>query len=88
MAQGFVDPINAQALKSVRIEVFPSLDAEAAALVETTDPKRGILNDCPFLQLRKGKHEISVNAPGCAGRGRAQALEGFESLGRLVANSL
>ena len=88
MAQGFVDPLNAKAVKNVRIEVFPSLDADAASLFETADPKRGILNDCAFLQLRKHEHEISLNAPGFAGRDRAQALKGFETLARLAANRL
>ncbi|MEO8935388.1 MAG: hypothetical protein ABI277_11650 [Burkholderiaceae bacterium] len=85
MAQGFTDP---KALKNVRIETFPSLGVDNAAFVEGADARRGILNDGAYLELRKGEHNLSINAPGLAGRDRAQALKAFETLGRLAASRL
>nr|MDQ2734959.1 hypothetical protein [Pseudomonadota bacterium] len=73
MASGFVEPFNAKAIKNVRIETFPSLGDEAAAFVEKTDAKRGILNDGAMLELRRGRHNIALMAPDLPNRDRAAA---------------
>ena len=88
MAQGFVDPLKAQALKNVRIESFPGLGVDAAAFVETADAKRGILGDGAMLELRKGEHNVSLGSAELPRRDRAAALKAFEELGRAAAKRL
>lgn len=88
MAQGFVDPFKGnQALKNVRIESFPAL-GDAAAFVETADPKRGILGDGALMELRKGRHNISIGSTELPHRDRAAALKAFEDLGRIAVKRL
>ena len=87
MAQGFTDPLKAQSLKNVRIETFPGL-GDAAAFVETADPKRGILGDGALMELRKGRHNISIGSGDLPHRDRAAALKAFEELGRAAAKRL
>ena len=82
MAQGITDPLKRESLKNVRIEAFPNLPVDAAAFVEAADPKRGILSDGAMLQLRKGPHDVLLNAPELPQRERAAALKAFEELGR------
>lgn len=87
MAQGFTDPVSSQALKNVRIETFPAL-GDAAAFVETADAKRGILGDGALMELRKGRHNISIGSSELPHRDRASALKAFEDLGRIAAKRL
>ena len=88
MAQGFTDPLKGgQALKNVRIETFPAL-GDAAAFVETADPKRGILGDGALMELRKGRHNISIGSSELPRRDRASALKAFEDLGRIAVRRL
>lgn len=88
MAQGFTDPLKGgQALKNVRIETFPAL-GDAAAFVETADPKRGILGDGALMELRKGRHNISIGSSELPRRDRAAALKAFEDLGRIAVKRL
>ncbi len=88
MAQGFTDPLKGdQALKNVRIETFPAL-GDAAAFVETADPKRGILGNGALMELRKGRHNISIGSSELPRRDRAAALKAFEDLGRVAVKRL
>ena len=88
MAQGFTDPLKGgQSLKNVRIETFPAL-GDAAAFVETADPKRGILGDGALMELRKGRHNISIGSGVLPRRDRAAALKAFEDLGRIAVKRL
>ena len=87
MAQGFTDPLKTQSLKNVRIESFPSL-GDAAAFVETADPKRGILGDGAFMEIRKGGHIVSIGSGELTHRDRAVALKAFEDLGRVALKRL
>ena len=87
MAQGFTDPLSTKALKNVRIETFPAL-GDAAAFVETADPKRGILGDGALMELRKGRHNISIGSSDLPHRDRAAALKAFEELGRVAVKRL
>ena len=87
MAQGFTDPLKNQSLKNVRIESFPSL-GDAAAFVETADPKRGILGDGAFLALRKGGHIVSIGSSELTHRDRAAALKVFAEFGRVAVKRL
>lgn len=87
MAQGFTDPLKTQSLKNVRIESFPSL-GDAAAFVEAADPKRGILGDGAFMEIRKGRHIVSIGSADLPRRDRAVALEAFKDLGRVAAKRL
>jgi hypothetical protein len=87
MAQGFADPIKGQALKNVRIEGFPSL-GDAAAFVETADPKRGILGDGAFMEVRKGRHTVTIGSGELPSRDRAAALKALEDLGRVASKRL
>jgi hypothetical protein len=88
MAQGFVDPLNMKALKNVRIETFPSMGVDAAAFVETADPKKGILGDGAMLEIRRADHSISLGSPELPRRDRAAALKAFEELGKVAAKRL
>ena len=87
MAQGFTDPLRPQSLKNVRIESFPSL-GDAAAFVETADPKRGILGDGAFMEIRKGRHTVSIGSGELPHRDRGAALKAFEELGRVAVKRL
>ncbi len=88
MAQGFTDPVKGgQALKNVRIETFPAL-GDVAAFIETSDPKRGILGDGALMELRKGRHNISIGSSELPRRDRAAALKAFEDLGRIAVKRL
>jgi len=87
MAQGFTDPLSPTAIKNVRIETFPAL-GDAAAFVEKADPKRGILGDGALMELRKGRHNISIGSSELPQRDRASALKAFEALGRVAAQRL
>ena len=88
MAQGFTDPLKGdRSLKNVRIETFPAL-GDAAAFVETADPKRGILGDGALMELRKGRHNISIGSSELPRRDRAAALKAFEDLGRVAVKRL
>ncbi len=88
MAQGFTDPLKGgQALKNVRIETFPAL-GDAAAFVETADAKRGILGDGALMELRKGRHNISIGSGELPRRDRGAALKAFEELGRIAVKRL
>lgn len=88
MAQGFTDPFKPQSQKNVRIEAFPGLKVDAAAFVETTDAKRGILGEGALMELRKGEHNVSIGSPELPRRDRAAALKTFEDLGRAASNRL
>jgi hypothetical protein len=88
MAQGFTDPLDARALKNVRIEAFPALGVDAAAFVETADKGRGILGDGALMELRRGAHNISLGSGELPRRDRAAALKAFEELGRVAAKRL
>lgn len=85
MASGFVEQ---KAIKNVRIETFPSLGNDAAAFVEKADPKRGIINDGAMLELRRGRHNISVMTPDLPDRERSAALKILEELGRIAQKRL
>ncbi|MDQ6628488.1 MAG: hypothetical protein M3Z29_08585 [Pseudomonadota bacterium] len=87
MAQGFTDPLKPKSLKNVRIESFPAL-GDAAAFVETADASRGILGDGALMELRKGRHNISIGSGELPRRDRAAALKIFEELGRVAAKRL
>jgi len=87
MAQGFTDPLSSTAIKNIRIETFPAL-GDAAAFVEKADPKRGILGDGALMELRKGRHNISIGSSELPQRDRASALKAFEALGRVAAQRL
>lgn len=88
MAQGLTDPFRGgQSVKNVRIETFPAL-GDAAAFVETADPKRGILGDGALMELRKGRHNISIGSGVLPRRDRAAALKAFEELGRIAVKRL
>ncbi len=88
MAQGITDPLKGrQALKNVRIETFTAL-GDAAAFVETGDSKRGILGDGALMELRKGRHNISIGSGVLPRRDRAAALKAFEDLGRIAVKRL
>jgi hypothetical protein len=88
MAQGVVDPMNARALKNVRIEAFPALGVDAAAFVETADKAKGILGDGALMELRRGEHNISLGSGELPRRDRAAALKAFEDLARVAAKRL
>jgi hypothetical protein len=88
MAQGFTDPLKPQSLKNVRIESFAGLGVDAAAFVETADPKRGILGDGALMELRRGNHAISLGSGELPHRDRGAALRAFEDLGRTAAKRL
>ena len=88
MASGFVEPFDQKALKNVRIESFPSLGDDAAAFIEKADPKRGILNDGAILELRRGRHNITVMTPELPNRERSAALKTLEELGRAALKRL
>ena len=88
MAQGITDPLNRQALKNVRIEKVAGLPVDAAAVVETADPKRGILGDMAMLHLRQGAHDVSIGAPALPRRERAEALKALAELGRAASKRL
>lgn len=88
MAQGFTDPLKPQSLKNVRIETFPGLGVDAAAFVETADPKRGILGDGALMELRRGERSLSLGSGELPRRDRAAALRAFEELGRVAAKRL
>ena len=80
--------IEQKAIKNVRIETFPSLGNDAAAFVEKADAKRGIINDGAMLELRRGKHNISVMTPDLPDRERSAALKLLEELGRIAQKRL
>ena len=88
MAAGFTDPLKPQSRRNVRIEVLPGIGSDAAAFVETADPKRGILGDGAMLSLRRGEHTIWVMSVELPRRDRAAALKVFEELGRVAAKRL
>jgi hypothetical protein len=88
MAQGVTDPLKPQSLKNVRIESFADLGVDAAAFVETADPKRGILGDGALMELRRGNHAISLGSSELARRDRGAALKAFADLGRAAAKRL
>ena len=88
MAQGFTDPLKPQSLRNVRIETFPSLGSEAAAVVETADPKRGILGDAAMLIVIRGRHAVMLGSAELPRRDRAAALKALEDLGRVAAKRL
>jgi hypothetical protein len=86
-AQGFIDPMSASAAKNVRVEAFPAL-GDAAAIVEKADRKKGILSDAALMELRKGRHNISMVSGDLPDKDRAAALKSFEALGRVAAQRL
>jgi hypothetical protein len=86
-ALGFTDPMNVNAAKNVRVELFPAL-GDAAAIVEKTDRTKGILSDAALMELRKGRHNISMVSRELPDKDRASALKSFEALGRVAAQRL
>lgn len=88
MAQGFTDPLKAQSLRNVRVETFPGLGSDAAAVVETADPKRGILGDGAILIVTRAKHSVMLLSAELPHRDRAAALKALDELGRSAAKRL
>lgn len=88
MAQGFTDPLKPQSLHNVRIETFASLGSAAAGIVETADPKRGILGDAAMLIVTRGNHSVMLGSATLPRRDRAAALTALEELGRVAAKRL
>ena len=88
MAQGFTDPLNARAVKNVRVETIPGLSADGAAFVETADKARGILGDGAFMSLRRGSHNITLGSGELPRRDRAAAMKGFADLARVAEKRL
>lgn len=82
------NPLKPQSMRNVKIETFPSLGSEAAAFVERLDPKRGILGDLAYMELRRGPHTLVIGSSDLPRRDRAAALKALEELGHVALKRL
>ena len=71
-----------QAQKNVRIESVPGVAADAAALVETADKARGILESAAYISLRRGQHNVTIGSAELPRKDRAAALKVLSDFGR------
>jgi hypothetical protein len=88
LALGIVDPLKPDSMDAVRFERFPNLGEEAYAIVEKTDPQRGILNDIALLVARKEGQYVVLFTKVLAREDRAKGLSALESLGRTAVGRL
>ena len=91
LAEAVENPLKARSQSSmhnIRIETFPSLGNEAAAVVERADPKRGMLEDYASIELRRGPHTLSIESRDLPRRDRAAALKALEELGHVALKRL
>ncbi|MGE0798542.1 MAG: hypothetical protein AB7G13_06510 [Lautropia sp.] len=85
---GFVDPLKPGAGKTIRVERIDGVGSEAAAVVETADPNRGVLGNAAYLYTQRGNVQLLVSAPDLARGDRAAALKTLADLGRKAAGRL
>lgn len=85
VAQGFVDPVNLEALNRVRFEKFSTLGIDNAAFVEPADAARGILSDGAFMALVNGRRVVTLLSRDLTNQDRIEALKALERLGRIAA---
>ena len=85
---GFVDPLKKGAANVVRVETIRGVGDEAAAIIETQDGKRGILNDVAYLYAQRGDRQIMISATDLASGDRALGLKTLEALGRAAIGRL
>lgn len=88
MAQGFTDPMKANALNNVRFETFSDLGYPAMGFVEKADPARSILGDGAMLIMRNGERTISLGSGELPQRDRSAALKVLDELGKVAAKRL
>src|SRR5579875_2072321 len=72
----------------IRSERIGGLGDEAVAMVELTDPKRGILHSIAVIAIRRGHQQVAVTTDSLDQHSRADALAVLTRLGRAAAARL
>jgi len=86
MKMGIVNPLKAKPV--IRSERIGGLGDEAVAMVELTDPKRGILHSIAVIAIRRGHQQVAVTTDSLDQHSRADALAVLTRLGRAAAARL
>lgn len=85
---GFVDSLQADAEKAVRLETMRGVGDEAAAVVEQKDEKRSILGDAAYIVTQRGERQIWIMAPDLARGDRTKALKILEEWAKAAVGRL
>ncbi len=81
LASGFIDPTKANAAGNVRFEPVAGVGDQAFAVVETEDPRKGILTDVALLVASHGDTILVLTSTDLARGDRATALKTLTALG-------
>ncbi|WP_139202982.1 hypothetical protein [Pseudoxanthomonas sp. GM95] len=82
MADGFIDPLRADAKQHVRFEPLQGLGADATAVLEPMDAAKGITTEVAMLAAVKGQTTLMILSDGLAGGDRTQGLATLQALGQ------
>lgn len=82
MAEGFIDPLRADARQHVRFEPLQGLGPDATAVIESVDASKGIITKVAMMAAVKDGTTLMIFTDGLADGDRAQSLAKLQKLGQ------